>query len=354
MYPMILKVFTVGSNRSNCYILGCDETQEGMIIDPGFDRNAEAEMILEEVSRSNLNIKYILNTHGHTDHMAGNGIVKKATGALILIHELDAPKLRDIPDRWLKRVEFNLSNPPPADKLLHEWDIVQVGNLSYNVIHTPGHSKGSISLIGKDIIFTGDALFEGAIGITDIPGASFEELIGSIEDKLVKLPDHLKIYPGHGDTSTIGEEKRTNPYLRKDLGETPELSLRRIEEILSTMTIESVMTPIDNDKQIFKTNELVKPIKEELEDKRKDVRIMAVVDNEMKLLGTIMPTDILRARPEEKTIGTIMDKNTHSVFLDDRANMAWGTLKNHRFVPVTDRMNVIKGFVQRKIILSII
>ncbi|MFH0749040.1 MAG: MBL fold metallo-hydrolase [Candidatus Bathyarchaeota archaeon] len=351
---MILKQYTLGTNRSNSYIVGCKETKEGMVIDPGFDRHAEAEWFIEKIHQSGLKIRYILNTHGHTDHMAGNGIVKRATGALILIHEFDAPRLLDIPERWLKRVEFDLSEPPPADVMLHEGDIVQVGKLEFRIIHTPGHSMGSVSLLCEDSVFTGDALFEGAIGITDIPGASLEELMNSIRSKLLKLPDFLRIYPGHGDTSTIGEEKRSNPFLREDLGETPEQRMQKIGEFLSAFTSEAIMTPIDKDTQTCHVDEKVEDIREQLESLRREVKIMAVVDYEMKLVGIIMPTDIFRARPEEKIVGDIMEKNTLAIHLDEKADVAWRTLRNHRYVPIIDRSNIVKGFIQRKTVFKMI
>ena len=350
---MFLKCYTVGSNRSNCYILGCCETNEGMIIDPGFDRYIEAEMILEEIRRSGLNIKYIVNTHGHTDHVAGNGIVKEAIGALIMIHELDAPRLMNVPERWLKRVEFSLVNSPMADIFLCEGDVVKIGKLNFGVMHTPGHSKGSISLVGENIVFTGDTLFEGAIGITDIPGASFEELIPSI-GKLIELPDYLTIYPGHGGISTIGEEKRSNPFLRKDLGEAPPERLRKIEELLSNMIVEAVMTPINKGRELCNVDDKVDVIIRQLKDLRNDVVLMAVVDNRMHLLGIIVPSDLIRAKPEEKTIESIMDRNTRAVFLNDRASVAWKTLKNHRFVPVIDNENVLKGFISRKKVMNLL
>ncbi len=321
-----------------------------MIIDPGFDRKVEAQMILEEILQSGLNIRYIVNTHGHIDHIIGNGVFK-ATGALILIHQLDAPRLVGIYDG--KRAEFNSISPPVADRVLYDGEIIKVGNLNFKVIHTPGHSKGSICLLGEDLVFTGDTLFEGAIGHTFNNDASFKELIKSIEEKLIKLPNHLKIYPGHGDASTIGEEKRSNPYLREDLGQTPSVRLRKIEDTLSSMNIRNIITPIDEKKQTCYLNEQVEEVKGQLEGLRKGVRIMAVVDEEMLLLGIITSNDLIRARQWEKTIGSIMDRNTRAVFIDDKANLVWETLKYHRSVPVVDRSYVIKGFVNRKTVLNL-
>ncbi len=167
------------------------------MIDPGTDRETEARRILKEIESEEVRVKYIINTHGHPDHTGGNGIFRTATDAPLLIHEYDAPLLTG----------------PFADRMLHDGDSVQVEGSTLRVLHTPGHSRGSISLIGSDAVFTGDTLFAGSIGRFDLPGASLEEIQGSLK-KLMTLPDHMKVYPGHGPASTIGEEKRSNPFLQ--------------------------------------------------------------------------------------------------------------------------------------------
>ena len=209
---MILEMLTVGTIFTNCYIVGCSETLEGLIIDPGFDRDSEAGRVLEKVDQHHLEIKYIVNTHGHPDHTAGNRILKEATGAPILIHELDAPKLTDASKNLSELFGLRVTSPP-ADQVLREGDVVRVGKVKLKVLHTPGHSKGSISLLGNKVVFTGDTLFAGSIGRYDFPDASFREIMSSIK-RLAMLPDHVKVYPGHGPTSTIGEEKRSNPFLQ--------------------------------------------------------------------------------------------------------------------------------------------
>jgi len=210
---MIIKMFTVGMISTNCYLVGCTETKEALIIDPGFDTKAEAQRILAEAKKHGLKIKYIVNTHGHPDHTSGNKILKEQTSAQILIHEYDAPKLADTGGNLL--TFFGLrSTSPPADKILHEGDNIQVGTIKLKVLHTPGHSKGGISLLGDDFVFTGDTLFAGSIGRYDFPDASYKELMRSIRDKLATLPDHVKVYSGHGPPTTIGEEKRNNPFLQ--------------------------------------------------------------------------------------------------------------------------------------------
>jgi glyoxylase-like metal-dependent hydrolase (beta-lactamase superfamily II) len=194
---MFVKRWPVGMLLTNCYLAGHVETREAIIIDPGTNRETEAKKILREIESKGFEIKYIVNTHGHPDHTGGNKLFREATGAPILIHEYDASMLKG----------------PLADQTLNDGDTVQVGAAVLRVLHTPGHSQGSISLIGEDIVFTGDTLFAGSIGRYDLPGGSLQEIKESLK-KLMILPDHMKVYPGHGPTSTIGEERRNNPFLQ--------------------------------------------------------------------------------------------------------------------------------------------
>ena len=210
---MIIKMFTVGIISTNCYLVGCTKTKEALVIDPGFDTKAEAETILTEAKKHELKIKYIVNTHGHPDHTSGNRLLKELTGAKILIHEYDAPMLTEAGGNLLAFFELRSTSPPP-DEILREGDIIQVGTIKLKVLYTPGHSKGGISLLGNDFVFTGDTLFAGSIGRYDFPDASYRELMRSIRNKLATLPNHTKVYPGHGPPSTIGEEKSSNPFLQ--------------------------------------------------------------------------------------------------------------------------------------------
>jgi hydroxyacylglutathione hydrolase len=210
---MIMKMFTVGALYTNCYVVGCNETKEALIIDPGFDTELVAKRILREADQLELQIKYIVNTHGHSDHIAGNGIVKKLTAAPILIHEYDAPMLVRATENLTMLSGLRTVSLPPADRMLHNGDAIEVGEVMLRVLHTPGHSRGSISLLGADAVFTGDTLWAGTIGRYDLPGGSLEEIKKSLK-KLMILPDHMKVYPGHGPTSTIGEEKKSNPFLQ--------------------------------------------------------------------------------------------------------------------------------------------
>lgn len=195
---MLVKMFTVGIIQTNCFIVGDAQTEEAVVIDPGFDSTSEAKSILKEIERNRFRVKFIINTHGHPDHTSGNKTMKEATGAPILIHEYDAPLLRN----------------PSADKTIREGDIIEFGEVKLRVLHTPGHSKGSMALLGADAVFSGDTLFAGSIGRYDLPGGSLEEIMNSIRNKMLTLPDHLKVYPGHGPITTIGEERRSNPFLQ--------------------------------------------------------------------------------------------------------------------------------------------
>ena len=197
-FEMFVKMFTVGMFGTNCFLVADAETCEALIIDPGFDRESEAKTILKEIERNGFQVKYIINTHGHIDHIGGNKTLREVTKAPILIHEYDAP---------------TLSNPP-ADRKLHDGDLIEIGSVKLRVIHTPGHSKGSIILLGADAVFAGDTLFAGSIGRFDLPGGSVVELKNSLKNKLLILPDHLKVYSGHGPVTDIGEERRSNPFLQ--------------------------------------------------------------------------------------------------------------------------------------------
>ena len=210
---VIVKMLALGALGTNCYVAWCEETKEAIVIDPAFSTENEGKKtVLHFIEANRLNVKYIVNTHGHSDHTSGNGVVKKATGALILIHEIDAPLLGVSGQDWASMFGIQLVSPP-ADKTLREGDAVRFGKIVLRVLHTPGHTKGGISLVGDDCVFVGDTLFNGSIGRTDFPGGSYKQLIKSIKEKLATLPDHFTVYTGHGPTTTIGIEKRNNPFI---------------------------------------------------------------------------------------------------------------------------------------------
>ncbi len=209
---MHIESLVVGFLGTNCYLIICESTREAAVVDPGFNE-AEANKILEEIANRGLVVKCIFNTHGHLDHICGNGALKQATGAPIWIHENDAQMLTTPSKNLSKTLGLNIVSPP-ADRLLRDGDIFNVGLLKFRVIHTPGHTRGSVSLYCEDerVIFTGDTLFAGSIGRTDLPGSCPEEMGRSLAT-LMDLPDSTIVYPGHGEKTTISKERRTNPFL---------------------------------------------------------------------------------------------------------------------------------------------
>jgi len=192
---------------SNCYVVGDESTKEGMVIDPG----ANAKQILGAVEDLGLNIKVIVLTHSHMDHVGALAEVKEATGAEIAIHADEAQFLQKQP---LQRVIHPFSQSlPAADRLLREGDTVDIGSLHFRVLHTPGHTPGGICLLEEGIVFSGDTLFNFGIGRADFPGASYDQEMESIRTKLMTLPDNTVVYPGHGPDTTIGVERGFNPFL---------------------------------------------------------------------------------------------------------------------------------------------
>lgn len=209
---MIIKQLQLGTEGVFCYLLACEESRKAVIIDPGGDEN-ELLAIIDALQVKPL---FIINTHCHPDHTCGNAIIKSATGALIIRHMADEELLQD-PDA---REFFNRQGFPPslaADRLVQDGDRLVFGNYTLQIIHTPGHSPGSICLYVAGNLFTGDSLFVGAAGRVDVPGGDFTTLINSLTDKLAVLPDDTVVWPGHdyGDTptSSIGREKKENPYI---------------------------------------------------------------------------------------------------------------------------------------------
>jgi len=204
---MLIERMVVGMLQSNCYLVACEDTKEGIIIDPGGD----GPLILDRVKELGLTINYIVNTHGHIDHIAANRPVKEGTGAQLAIHQDDAEWL--VTDQGSYARMLGVSSPgPAADVLLKEGDEILFGNESLEVIHTPGHSRGGISLVGDGIVFCGDTLFASGVGRVDLPGGSWEILMDSIKTRLFSLNDDTVAYTGHGAPTTIGREKRSNPW----------------------------------------------------------------------------------------------------------------------------------------------
>ena len=205
---MIVEKLVVGPFASNCYIVGSQSNKEGMIIDPG----DEAKQILKRVKDLELDIKFIVLTHGHIDHTGALKEVKEATGAEVVIHGDDAKSLKN----QLVAIAFGLSypTPPRPNRLLKGGESLDVGGMHFEVLHTPGHTLGGICLLGEGVVFSGDTLFNYGIGRTDLPGGSSSQLMNSIQTKLMTLPDNTVVYPGHGPDTTIGAERVGNPFLR--------------------------------------------------------------------------------------------------------------------------------------------
>ena len=199
----------VGQFASNCYIVGSD-SGEGMVIDPG----ADAGKILKAIKELKLDIKLIVATHGHIDHIGAVDEIKKATGAPFAIHSDDVQILSQGAGFFSFMFADSASSPPQPDILLQEGDSVGVNGLSFSVLYTPGHSPGGICLLGHGAVFVGDTLFCQSIGRFDFPGSSGSQLLDSIHSKLMVLPDSTIVYPGHGPQTTIGDERQWNPFLK--------------------------------------------------------------------------------------------------------------------------------------------
>ena len=205
--PNITRI-VIGPLQTNCYILSCPVTSETIIIDAGGD----AQQIITYIEQNNLKPSLIVSTHGHIDHTAGVAILKKQFGINFAMHEGDKEILR-MSIKEASQWGFGIVEEPTIDFTINQNDIVRFGKFEAEIIHTPGHTPGGISISLKDTAFVGDTLFASSIGRTDFLGGNFEELISSINNKLLSLPDETIIYPGHGPETTIGEERKSNPYL---------------------------------------------------------------------------------------------------------------------------------------------
>lgn len=203
---LVVRRVVVGLVGTNCYVLG--DGKMGAVIDPG----AEPEKIMREVDELGIEVRCIINTHGHIDHIGANKEIKEATGAEILIHREDEPLLLS-PDKDLFPIFSDLPDFPPADRLLEEGETIEIGDTSLAVLHTPGHTPGGISLTYGKGVFSGDTLFYDSIGRTDLRGGSYEVLMKSMREKLLPLKGDTIVYPGHGPVSTLEEIRRVNPFI---------------------------------------------------------------------------------------------------------------------------------------------
>lgn len=205
---MILERLQLGELKTNCYVLGDEAQGKAIVIDPG----AKGEKILNLLDELELEIEYIINTHGHHDHIGANKFLLENSEAKLLIHQDDAEALVN-PEQNLSFFSNKEIDGPKADECLVEGDQIECGTWSLEVLHTPGHTPGGITLLGNGKLFTGDTLFTMGVGRTDFPNASQKKLMNSIQQKLMPLSDELEVYPGHGPTGKLGKIKATNQFL---------------------------------------------------------------------------------------------------------------------------------------------
>jgi glyoxylase-like metal-dependent hydrolase (beta-lactamase superfamily II) len=203
---MRYETIVVGALETNCYLVVCEATRECAVIDPGADH----ELIFLAIAEGELKPVLLINTHGHVDHTGANRDVKEHFGTPILIHAADAPMLGKIQELELS-LFLAAKDSPPADRTLKDGDVIRIGRGQLRVLHTPGHSPGSISLLGDGFVLSGDTLFMEGVGRTDLPGGSRPQLVKSIREKLMTLPDETLVLPGHGPHTTIGHERENNP-----------------------------------------------------------------------------------------------------------------------------------------------
>ena len=205
---MIVETLTVSPYGTNCYIYAATTLGQAIVIDPG----DEGALILRRAEALGVQVATIILTHGHPDHTGALGELRAATGAMVTMHGADTDLLKD--SFLASMLGLRTSPASLPDRLLEDGQEIGMAGLVFKVLHTPGHSRGSICLLGDGLVFTGDTLFQTGIGRTDLPGGDYATIVASIQDKLMVLPDDTKVYPGHGPPTTIGYERVHNPFLK--------------------------------------------------------------------------------------------------------------------------------------------
>jgi glyoxylase-like metal-dependent hydrolase (beta-lactamase superfamily II) len=205
---MNYEVLAVGSLETNCYVVYCQDSLECAVVDPG----ADADRIFQLIARKSLEPALILNTHGHIDHIGANKDIKEKFNIPLYIHSADSPMLGNVKQSEMAAFLGVMDSPSP-DHLLNDGDKIKIGESFLQVIHTPGHSPGSVSFLGDGFLLSGDTLFFGGVGRTDLPGGSWKDIESSIKNKILIMPDEMIVLPGHGPFTTVGQEKRTNPFI---------------------------------------------------------------------------------------------------------------------------------------------
>jgi hydroxyacylglutathione hydrolase len=205
---MRVEALVVGPLQVNCFIASCPETGAALVVDPGDD----GALILTRLRSLGLDLRTIVNTHGHFDHVGANRMLVEETGADLLIHKADLPLLLRAEQHAAAYGLRTVSSPAPS-RTLDGGEHLRLGNLVFEIVHVPGHSPGGICLLAEGHLFSGDALFAGSIGRTDLPGGDHEALIEGIRRRLLVLPAATVVHPGHGPDTTIGREKATNPFI---------------------------------------------------------------------------------------------------------------------------------------------
>ncbi len=210
---IIVHGIVVGAFQENCWVIGNRRTGEAICVDPG----DQPDEVLAMARDMGVTIKYIANSHAHIDHILGVGAIKEATGAQFLLHESDLELARGTVRSAKGLLGIDVLPPPDPDAFLADGDAIDVDGLKLTVLHTPGHTRGSVCFYANGVLFAGDTLFQGSVGRTDLPGGDEREELGSIVDRLLVLPDETIVLPGHMGQTTIGDERQRNPYVRMEI-----------------------------------------------------------------------------------------------------------------------------------------